>query len=84
MREVSRGQLYAALDAMLFSMQEQQISPIVETELGLHLLLCERIKPGRQVPLSKAAPRIHEILQERQRRNCQKAWLARLQGLSHG
>jgi peptidyl-prolyl cis-trans isomerase C len=77
--EVSRGQLYAELDAVLFNLQEQQISPIVKTDLGLHILLCERIKPARRVPLSKAAPRIREILQERQRRNCLKAWLAGLQ-----
>ena len=81
--EVNRGQLYAELDTVLFDMQEQQISPIIETELGLHILLCERIKPGRRVPLSKAAQRIQEILQERQRRNCQKAWLASLQSVRH-
>jgi len=80
--EVSRGQLYAELDAMLFNLQEQQISPIVESELGLHILLCERIKPAQRLPLSKAEPRIREILQERQRRNCQKNWLASLQGPS--
>ena len=77
--EVSRGQLYIELDAVLFGMQEQQISSIVETELGLHILLCEQIRAGQRVPLSKAMPQIREILQERQRRNCQKAWLARLQ-----
>jgi nitrogen fixation protein NifM len=76
--EVSRGQLYPELDALLFRLREQQISPIVESEMGLHILLCERIRPGRRVPLSQAAPRIREILQERQRRNCQKAWLAGL------
>lgn len=82
--EVTRGQLYPELDAMLFGMEQNQLSPIVETELGLHLLLCERIKPGKRVPLPKVAPRIHEILQARQRRNCQKAWLASLQRISQG
>ncbi|MGD8589960.1 MAG: nitrogen fixation protein NifM [Chromatiales bacterium] len=76
--EVSRGQLYAELDAALFQMEENQISPIVESEMGLHILLCERIKPGKRVPLSKVATQIKETLEARQRRNCQKAWLAGL------
>jgi peptidyl-prolyl cis-trans isomerase C len=81
--EVNRGQLYEALDAELFSMQEDEISEIVESELGFHLLYCEKIKPSRTVPLSKVAPRIREVLQERQRRNCQKSWLASLRKIEN-
>jgi peptidyl-prolyl cis-trans isomerase C len=77
--EVSRGQLYERLDAALFKLEEGGISDIVESEMGFHILYCEKIKPARTVPLSKAAPRIREVLQERQRRNCQKSWLASLQ-----
>jgi peptidyl-prolyl cis-trans isomerase C len=77
--EISRGQLYEALDAELFNMQKDEISPIIESDMGLHILYCEKIKPAKRVPLSKAAPRIKEILTERQRRNCQKAWLNSLQ-----
>jgi len=77
--ELARGQLYEALDAMLFDMEEGQISPILESELGYHILYCEKIKPAKRVPFAKAAPRIREILRERYRRNCQKSWLASLQ-----
>ena len=76
---VTRGQLYAELDATLFSMEEHRISPIIESEMGFHILLCEKIKPGKRVPHAKAAPRIRKILEERHRRNCQKAWLSSLQ-----
>ncbi len=81
--EVNRGQLYEELDAVLFNMQEGEISDVVESELGFHILYCEKIKPSRQVPLSKVAPRIREILQERQRRNCQKSWLASLRKIEN-
>jgi peptidyl-prolyl cis-trans isomerase C len=81
--EVTRGQLYESLDAKLFRMAEGEISEVVESELGFHLLYCEKIKPAKKVPLSKAAPRIRELLQERHRRNCQKAWLASLQKIAH-
>ncbi len=77
--EISRGQLYAALDAELFNMQQDEISPIVESDMGLHILYCEKIKPAKPVPLAKAARRIREILTQRQRRNCQKSWLNSLQ-----
>lgn len=81
--EVNRGQLYEGLDATLFRLQEGEISDIVESEMGFHILYCEKIKPARTVPLSKAAPRIREVLQERQRRNCQKSWLASLQKIEN-
>ncbi len=81
--EVSRGQLYDRLDAALFKLAQGAISDIVESELGFHILYCEKVKPARTVPLSKAAPRIREVLQERQRRNCQKCWLQSLQKIEN-
>ena len=80
--DVSRGQLYESLDAELFNMQPGEISPIIESDMGLHILYCEKVKPAKRIPLSKAAPRIREILQERHRRNCQKAWLNSLQKIN--
>jgi peptidyl-prolyl cis-trans isomerase C len=77
--EVRRGTLYPELDEALFNLAEGEISDIVESEIGFHILLCEKIKSGRRIPFSKAAPRIREILEARRRRNCQKAFLARLQ-----
>lgn len=76
--DVRPGQLYPELDAVLFSLQAREISPIVESEMGFHLLLCERIKPGRRVPLARAQARIRRLLEERHQRNCQREWLAAL------
>ena len=67
---------------VLFKMAEGEISEIVESELGFHILYCNKIKPARRVAFTKAAPRIRELLQRRQRRNCQKAWLNSLQKVS--
>ena len=77
--EISRGQLYPELDEALFSMEEAQISQPIRTELGYHILFCEKIKPARRVPLTQAADRIRQLLQERNQRNCQKNWLKELQ-----
>jgi peptidyl-prolyl cis-trans isomerase C len=76
--DISRGQLFPELDAALFGLQAGAISPAVETEIGFHLLWCERIHPARQVPYTKAAADIHRLLDARNRRNCQKAWLTEL------
>jgi peptidyl-prolyl cis-trans isomerase C len=76
--EISRGQLFPELDATLFELQQGEISGVVETEIGFHLLLCEKIQQVRQVPYARAAADIHKLLDARHRRNCQKTWLSNL------
>lgn len=77
--EVERGTLFAELDEALFAMGEGEISSVIETEMGFHVLLCEKINRSITVPLSRARARIKTILQERQRKACQKAWLDKVQ-----
>lgn len=76
--ELRRGALFPQLDAVLFEMREGEVSGIIESEVGLHILYCERIKPGTRIPFAQVAEKIRRILLERQRRNCQRAWLAAL------
>ena len=76
--EVVPGQLYPALDAALFALPSGDIGGPVESELGFHLLLCERIQPGRSIPFTQARPQIRAMLEERARRQCQKAWIGGL------
>ena len=78
--DVKRGDLYPELDAVLFQLAEGEVSDLIETEVGLHILLCEKIHEGRLVPLAKAEPRIRQTLEQRRRRACQKAWLEPLRG----
>ncbi len=70
-----QGKLYPELDEVLFELPEGGISDIVETELGLHLLYCEKIYLPRTAPLSEAHPKIRKIMEQRQRRRNQKIWL---------
>lgn len=76
--EVVPGQLYPALEAVLFSLGSGEIGGPVESELGFHLLLCERIEPQRSIPFAQAQPQVRQVLEERGRRNCQKAWIKQL------
>lgn len=76
--EAVRGQLYPQLDALLFRLQEGEVGGPVETELGFHLILCERIRPARTLPFAKVREQIRTRLHERRRLQCQKDWIAEL------
>lgn len=75
---VSRGQLYATLDAALFGLDAGRISGVLESRLGFHLLLCERIEPARPVTFDQARARIRSALERRRVRDAQKDWIASL------
>jgi peptidyl-prolyl cis-trans isomerase C len=75
---VRRGDLYPELDQVLFSLKEGTVSKVVESELGFHLVYCEKTHPAGTASLKEAAPKIKRLLEERARRMCQKAWLSQL------
>ena len=75
---VPRGKLYPELDAVLFSIKAGEVSEIVESEIGFHLVLCKQIQKAETLSLQKATPKIRQIMNERSRRTCQRAWLASL------
>jgi peptidyl-prolyl cis-trans isomerase C len=76
--EVPMGKLYPELDTALFAMAQGEISDIIETEMGMHILYCEKIYASVKTPLSRAKDRIRGILEKRQRKACQQAWLDKL------
>jgi nitrogen fixation protein NifM len=75
---VSRGTLYAELDAVLFTLKTGEISAVVESEIGLHILLCKQIHKAETLSLAKATPKIRALMQERARQNVIRDWLAGL------
>jgi len=84
---VPRGKLYPELDAALFKLKAGGISDIVESEIGFHLVLCKQIQKAETLSLQKATPKIRQLMKERAKRTCQRAWLAALakepEGNSH-
>jgi nitrogen fixation protein NifM len=75
---LSVGKLYPELDVALFGLKENEISGVVETEMGFHLIQCQKIHPAETISLKKATPNIRRLMQERYRRTCQRTWLASL------
>jgi peptidyl-prolyl cis-trans isomerase C len=87
--KVPRGKLYPELDTELFSMKTGEVSEVVESEIGFHVLLCKQIHRAETISLKNATPKIRQLMKERYRRNCQRAWLASLpvaetEGKSYG
>jgi peptidyl-prolyl cis-trans isomerase C len=76
--DIQRGQLYPEVDAVLFALAEGEASEPVASEIGYHILLCERISPARTLPFNKAKERIVSALKERRSREAQRAWVAEL------
>ncbi|MDD5578182.1 MAG: nitrogen fixation protein NifM [Methylobacter sp.] len=75
---VSRGTLYPELDAVLFKLKQGEVSEVVKSEIGFHVLLCKSIQRADTLSLAKATPKIRQLMMERARRTCQRAWLASL------
>ena len=76
--KVVKGKLYPQLEEELFKLKQGEISNVIETELGLHILYCKEIRPEGHLTLKEAAPAIKEKLTKRRRRMCQRSWLTEL------
>ncbi|TCT20114.1 nitrogen fixation protein NifM [Thiobaca trueperi] len=75
---VPRGQLFPELDAALFALDEGRVSGVLESDLGFHLLLCERIEAATSITFDQARTKIRTIIETRRQRDDQKAWIASL------
>ena len=72
---VPRGQLYPELEAAAFALGEGELSQVVETELGYHLVLCETIEAERHSRFDEVRQTIRDHLEQQRRGICQKAWI---------
>ena len=75
---VRQGQLFPSLDAVLFRLRPGQLSAVVESEIGFHLLRCQRIEPPHTLSLHQASVTIRKILAERIRESRRRQWIAGL------
>lgn len=75
---VTRGNLYPELEAVLFALEPGQMSDVIESPLGFHLLLCDSIDPAREMMFDEILPVLRQQLDARQRSRYQRAWLEAL------
>lgn len=70
--QVQRGQLFPALEAAAFAMRPGELSNLLESPLGIHLVRCENIQPTGIVPLATVRDRIREQMLAARRQNKQR------------
>jgi peptidylprolyl isomerase/peptidyl-prolyl cis-trans isomerase C len=74
---VKRQQLYPKLDAAAFALSAGQISRVVESPIGLHIVRCDEILPSGMLPFSAVREKIVEHLSDQRRRQAQRDWILR-------
>ncbi|WP_374604377.1 nitrogen fixation protein NifM [Niveibacterium sp.] len=75
---VTRGQLFPALDAALFSMATGELSGVLESPMGFHILCCDHIRPAGRVTLAKVRDKIRMQILSTRRAHYQREWLRSL------
>ena len=75
---VQSGQLYPELEREAFKLTVGQISRVVESEMGFHILQCVAIEPVSNLTLAQASGKIREHLEDSKRKALQKEWVESL------
>jgi peptidyl-prolyl cis-trans isomerase C len=76
--KLKTGQLYPELDQVAATLAAGEISGIVESPMGFHILYCISVEAAGDMDLAQVKDRIRSHLLESRRRACQKAWIASL------
>lgn len=75
---VKRGQLYSELEPTAFTLALGEVSTVVESPIGLHLIYCEDIPPSGMLPFAEVSEHIIERLSDKRRRDAQRSWIKQL------
>lgn len=75
---VKRQQLYPELDVLAFALAERELSTVVESPIGLHVLRCDEILPNGTPPFAEIRKQIIDRLTEQRRAGAQRDWIRSL------
>jgi len=78
---VKRQQLFPELEPAAFELAVDEVSAVLESPMGLHILRCDEILPFGMLPFTEACPRIIEKLTEKRRREAQRDWIKEQPGV---
>jgi parvulin-like peptidyl-prolyl isomerase len=76
--DLPRGKLFPELDKALFEMKAGEVSGVLESELGFHVLRCDAITEASVLGFAQAKPHIRKLLEQKRKRACQQAWVKQL------
>ncbi|HLO64505.1 MAG TPA: nitrogen fixation protein NifM, partial [Azonexus sp.] len=72
---VKREQLYATLEPAAFALNVGEISAVLESPIGLHIIRCDEILPSGMLPFAEVGGKIVERLTDKRRREAQRDWI---------
>jgi len=75
---VKRDQLYAELEPSAFALFEGEVSAVLESPIGLHLMRCDEILDSGLLSFAEVADKIIERLSDKRRKDAQRAWIVAL------
>jgi peptidyl-prolyl cis-trans isomerase C len=76
--ELPRGKLFPELDKALHELQVGEVSGVLESELGFHVLRCDAINEAGVLSFDQAKPHIRKLMEQKRKRVCQQAWVKQL------
>jgi peptidyl-prolyl cis-trans isomerase C len=76
--DLPRGKLFPELDKALFELQAGEVSGVLESELGFHVLRCDAITEAGVLGYDQAKPHIRKLMEQKRKRICQQAWMKQL------
>jgi peptidyl-prolyl cis-trans isomerase C len=75
---IAPGQTVAAFDKTAFSMEPGQVSDVVETEFGFHVIKVAEKRAASTVPFEQVSPRIRAHLTEEAKQERAQAFIAEI------
>ncbi len=76
--DLPRGKLFPELDKALFELKAGEVSGVLESELGFHVLRCDAITEAGVLDYDQAKPHIRKLMEQKRKRVCQQAWMKQL------
>ncbi|OGS93412.1 MAG: nitrogen fixation protein NifM [Gallionellales bacterium GWA2_59_43] len=73
--DLPRGKLFPELDKALFELNAGEVSGVLESELGFHVLRCDAITEAGVLGFAEAKQHIRKLLEQKRKRVCQQAWV---------
>ena len=75
---VKKGQMVPEFEKAVYRLKEGEISGVVETEYGYHIIKAEEIQKGRTIPFKDVKNKIKKILSASKQKSAYKAWINEL------